>query len=83
VSIRSGALFLPNGKASPLLFSQWRVRAPDYPLQAGMVLVDGGLPTQLFIKFWREAFPDRTPLPHVRIANGDGTGTTAFWTVFQ
>lgn len=81
MSIRRAILFLPNGKGSPTLFSQWRTKGPLKPIQTSNYLHDDGAPTRYFAQLWREAFPARRPLP-ARIANPDGTGTEAFWDVF-
>jgi hypothetical protein len=79
--LRNAVLFLPNGKGSPLLFAQWRRRAPAKPIQSRNVLTDGGTPSRYFADLWREAFPTRRPLPG-KIAERDGRGTDEFWDVF-
>jgi hypothetical protein len=80
--LRNAVLFEPDGKGSGLLLAQWRRRDPAKPLQARIPLTDRGRPTPYFARIWREAFPDRRPLPE-RVAQKDGRGTDEFWDVFQ
>lgn len=82
MTIRSAVMFMPSGKGSPMFFAQWRTKGPLKPVQAGAILVDGGIATHAFRSVWAAAFPIRPPLPAEKLANDDGTGTDAFWKVF-
>jgi hypothetical protein len=79
--VRKATLFEPDGKPTGILLRQWRRRDPAKPLQARIALADRGAPTAYFTRLWRDAFPDRRPLPD-RIADKDGRGTDEFWDVF-
>lgn len=81
MSIRKAILFLPNGKGTGLMLAQWKAKSPLTPILASAILTDGGVSTNYFRTTWSNAFPTRNALPE-RVANKDGTGTTAFWEVF-
>jgi hypothetical protein len=82
-AIYDAILFTPTGKAAPMLLAFWRAREPLQPLQAAVELLNADATgNESFRRAWQGAFPDRDPLPTEPLAERDGRGTEALWTVF-
>lgn len=76
-------LFLPDGRPTYFLMSQWRVREPVQPLQATVGLLETDRTGNAdFGRAWHAAFPDRSALPTEPLADKAGRGTQDFWAAF-
>jgi len=82
--MRDAVLFAPDGLGTPLLFGQWRRKAPQAPIQSYAVLLNRDLTASAYFRaLWTRAFPTRRPMPVDPIAQPDGKGTDRFWDVFS
>lgn len=83
MSVRNIPLFERDGRPTPFLMAQWRRRGGYQPLNPRVSYLDADQTANpLFEALWAKAFPGRGGLPVDPLADADGRGTPAFWSVF-
>lgn len=72
-----------GGQATPLMLGRWRAKSAAVALPAALQLTQSGVATDDFRRLWRQAFPSRTPLPHVPLHDEAGRATVSFFRVWR
>lgn len=84
MGLRSIPLFDRMGRPTPFLMAQWAKKSALEPLQARIIYLEPDRSANRLLRaLWASAFPTRQPLPFGPVADADGTGTDAWWDVFE